>query len=407
VRAAVGAARLLPVPGVHPAVQLIAVEPDGPTRPRSLQPTCFDGPPERGLVHVAVRSRLPIVEVRTFRCSCFHRLSFLSPDGGCRALQFDSIVLLNYAHGTAKGGQNGTFDTVTEELNNVDSLKTFLALPVGALKGIEASIPFKWPRAETYPFDGEEIRAEGFNEWTLPLDDPDLFASLARLYEDGEPPNEKVRRWIEMHGLFTASNNEEGCLGNPLTLKEFRKEARDAHTALELFNALRLGNPTLIRGWLMKPRRPQTLDGDDKPKGPHPEGKFANVYLNTDAQDELDARYVVRVGDNLADRRVLLAGLGALQELVWPKIDLEVTFGMNFNHPRPLGGLFRPVPLLMPRDLLSAVWLQFCIDLADFDHEWRLCVACGRPFEVTRSDQTTCPSRPGCKKKRQRLQVAG
>jgi hypothetical protein len=107
----------------------------------------------------------------------------------------------------------------------------------------------------------------------------------------------------------------------------------------------------------------------------------------------------VRVGDNLADRRVLLAGLGALQELVWPKIDLEVTFGMNFNHPRPLGGLFRPVPLLMPRDLLSAVWLQFCIDMADFDYEWRLCVACGRPFEVTRSDQTTCPSRPGCKKK--------
>jgi hypothetical protein len=295
---------------------------------------------------------------------------------------------------------------MTENVNDVDGLETFLALPVGALKGMAAPIPFRWPIAKTYPFDGEEIRAEGYKEWALPLDDPDLFSSLARLYEDDDPSNEKIRRWIEKHGLFTASNTEQRWLGNPLTMDEFRKEARDAHYALEFFDALRLGNPALIRGWLIK-ERPLMRGRDDKPSDPHPEGKFADAYLNTDSQDELDARHVVRYGENPTDRTVFFIGLSTLQELVWPKIDLEVRFVPNFGHPRPLGGIHRPVPVLMPRDLLSAVWLQFCISLADFDYEWRLCVACGRPFEVTRSDQTTCPSRPGCKKKRQRVKAAG
>jgi hypothetical protein len=35
----------------------------------------------------------------------------------------------------------------------------------------------------------------------------------------------------------------------------------------------------------------------------------------------------------------------------------------------------------MPANLLGAAWLQFYIYVADFDKEWRLCAACGRPFK--------------------------
>jgi hypothetical protein len=106
---------------------------------------------------------------------------------------------------------------------------------------------------------------------------------------------------------------------------------------------------------------------------------------------------MVKHGDNLADNTLNSIGLSALQARVEAKVDMGIRSVPNFVHPRPLGSMYRPVPVLMPRNLLGAAWLQFCIYMADFDREWRLCVACGRPFEVTRSDRTTC-LRPGCKK---------
>lgn len=284
----------------------------------------------------------------------------------------------------------------------MDTLETFLALPVGALRGMDAAIPFKWPLAKTYVVSGDEIHPNTFKEDSLPLDDPDLFSSLASLYENGEPSDETVVRWVEKHGLFTMWNTEKAWLGDPLTLKEFKDEAREAHTALNLFNDLSLGKPEMVRAWLVG-RRPQTFDGDDNPKGPNPRSRYANLHMYTDENDELDARHVEVYGQKRTDDKVLSVGLSALQERVREKIDLEVRFVPNFEHPRPLGGAYRPVPVLMPRNLLSAAWLQFCVYVADFDRDWRLCVACGRPFEVSRADRTTC-RRPGCQKKRQRLE---
>ena len=187
-------------------------------------------------------------------------------------------------------------------------------------------------------------------------------------------------------------------------MREFRKEAREAHTALKLFNDLILGRPDMIQASLFH-KHPQMVDADDNPKGPDPRGKYANVHMYTYEGDEHDARYVEVIGQERTDDKVLAAGLSALQEQVRQKVDLEIRFVPDREHPRPLGGSYRPVPVLMPRNLLSAVWLQLLVYLADFDREWRLCVACGRPFEVSRSDRTTC-RRPGCQKKRQRLIAA-
>ena len=55
----------------------------------------------------------------------------------------------------------------------------------------------------------------------------------------------------------------------------------------------------------------------------------------------------------------------------------------------------------------SAAWIQFCLYVADFDRERRPCVACGRPFKVTRRDLRTCLDSKACQKKGQRLEKVG
>ena len=79
---------------------------------------------------------------------------------------------------------------------------------------------------------------------------------------------------------------------------------------------------------------------------------------------------------------------------------LQLWFAANLEHPQPLAG-YRPIPVLMPEDLLSACWLQFCLRLADFDRDWRICKGCDLPFQVIRQDQSTCPGSAACKKNRQ------
>src|SRR5215218_5855992 len=53
-RVAVGATRLLPVPRIHPTVQLVAMEPDGHTGPGGSEAPGLHCPPDRGALDVAV-----------------------------------------------------------------------------------------------------------------------------------------------------------------------------------------------------------------------------------------------------------------------------------------------------------------------------------------------------------------
>jgi hypothetical protein len=73
---------------------------------------------------------------------------------------------------------------------------------------------------------------------------------------------------------------------------------------------------------------------------------------------------------------------------------------MALDRPRPDTD-YRPTPAWVPRDLLSAVWFRFILEMADA-RPWRVCMGCGLPFLVTRDDQTTCPGSQACLKRRQR-----
>ena len=191
--------------------------------------------------------------------------------------------------------------------------------------------------------------------------------------------------------------------GVPLSLKDFRKETREAHTAWTLFQALSVGNPGIFEH-MIRSERTQGIDNFDHPKGP--KGRFARAHVRTGEGDP-EATHMVWRGEKPTGDRALSVMLTDLEERILAKLDLTLAFMPNGEHPRPLGDRYRPVPVLMPASLLGAAWLQFCIYVADFDKGWRLCVACGRPFEVPRRDLTTCPDDKACQKKRQRLEQAG
>src|SRR5215210_6497697 len=82
----------------------------------------------------------------------------------------------------------------------------FFALPVGGLGGVDPTVQFKWPIAAGYDEKDGKICPNGFKEYTSPLDDPDLFSSLAHLSENGEPTKTKILRWVRTHGLLTREN---------------------------------------------------------------------------------------------------------------------------------------------------------------------------------------------------------
>ena len=260
-----------------------------------------------------------------------------------------------------------------------------LGLPVAGLPNGDRTILFRWPLAQDYEIVDGVIRSRGsLKERGTPLGHPDLFASFARLSVYGEPSEAKILRWVRKYGLFTWEDKEQRDCGDPITVERFEAESLQAHYALTLFNALRLRNHDKLRPRITLQREPR--------------GPYANAFI-----DGVDARHVVEYGKDLSSREVLSVALHGLQARVSQKVKLQLGFGMNHEHPRSLGNLFRPFPALLPHDLLSAAWLQFALYMGDSNREWDICVACGLPFLVTRKDQTTCPGSAACQKRRQRL----
>jgi hypothetical protein len=61
----------------------------------------------------------------------------------------------------------------------------FFVFPVGDLGDVDHSVPFKSQIATDYVLRDGKISPEGFEDFVTPLDDPDLFSSLARLSTRG------------------------------------------------------------------------------------------------------------------------------------------------------------------------------------------------------------------------------
>lgn len=88
-----------------------------------------------------------------------------------------------------------------------------------------------------------------------PLAEPDAFLSFARLAAHGKPSENRIRKWVNRYGLLDRlepdspyevvlqedahGSKREVLNQKPMTLEEFRKEARYAYLLLRLYETLR------------------------------------------------------------------------------------------------------------------------------------------------------------------------
>lgn len=146
-------------------------------------------------------------------------------------------------------------------------------------------------------------------------------------------------------------------LGVPVTLEAFRDEARLAHDALVVYEALRSRRYPVLRERITRER-------DSPPGGPP--GRFANSYVRLGDHD-FDAGTHPGADGELADEDVLTVAGGGLEHLLSHRLEgrMKLRFGVDLASKRPLSYGGRPVPVWVPADLQGAAWHQFLQLVAD------------------------------------------
>ncbi len=275
--------------------------------------------------------------------------------------------------------------------------------------GTDAAIRFSWPVAEGYGVDADRVRAMirdargrpmGLKHYDKPLLDPDLFSSLGRTAADGDPSEAKILRWIGKHGLLTCEHEYEA--GDPISVHDFRAEARRAHDALTLFASIRDERHGELRERITVRRaRPPARPGA-------PPDRFVNTLV-----DGMESGTMLSADRGLSDEAapaalskedVVRVAIGALETTVQARVEGRLVFGADFGHRNPLSN-YRPALSWMPRDLVSAAWYQFALEMSDL-REHRFCEGCGLPFLLRRNDQRVCRGSWACRKARQRKRNA-
>lgn len=258
-----------------------------------------------------------------------------------------------------------------------------------------------WPVAEEYHLyaDGE-IRPdyEAGWKWTMdkPLADPNLFKRFADLGARGDAlPETAILRWVRKHGLLQYDDPDADRLSlhnqAPITVDEFKEEARRAYEALTLFEAIHRKNHDAIRVRLSRRR----LD----PPGRPGRGTNADVYL-----DDRPIPIVAQADGELSDQHVLLMAKVGLEWLVQGSIrGVEWRFDHGTGHPRPQE-VYRPRLVPSIPDLYRAMWFQFALLMED-KRPVKFCVICEGPVFHPRRDQKTCSAR--CRKEKSRREKKG
>lgn len=258
-----------------------------------------------------------------------------------------------------------------------------------------------WQVAEDYvEYDGciYPFPPTGWPKYTRdrPLADPNLFLSFSRLGARGDDlPGNAILRWVRKHGLLRLKDPEGYPTRNenqsPITLDEFRREARYAHQAMTLFEAIHSKDSAALR--------PRVTRVRDDPSGKPGEGRNADVYLDGERIPMSTA-----ADGELPDDLVLLAAEMGLQWFVKRRlVDVRLDFDPFGGHPRA-GQAYRPRLVFRIPDLYSAIWYQFALLLADA-RPVKFCEICERPIFHPRRDQKTCSD--ACRKEKSRRKKAG
>ncbi len=286
-----------------------------------------------------------------------------------------------------------------------------------------------WFVAEDYRCEppGRRIHPVGRASWfRVPLRDPDLFLSFARLGAGDGPDEGAVLEWVRKHGLLRRAmegnpyrhfveDGWEKVNQAPMTVEEFRSEAAQAYRALTLFEQIRGEDFGALRQRLRREvayiSQPIPVDGSS--------GTEVRWEKLPEASVSLDGEFVRRVEPGLRTSGAMMAPLDeeipdalliaqavvGLQQIVEEKLmRVELRFTQHVRHPRPLSTIagslpFRPRLTWRCPDLESALWFQFAALMED-KRPLCVCEGCGQLFFQRRPDMRVCG--PTCRKKKQR-----
>jgi hypothetical protein len=278
-----------------------------------------------------------------------------------------------------------------------------------------------WTVCGKYRVIGNLIYEDGDDRVSyIPLRDPDLFLSFARLGAHGEPSVSSIMRWVSKYGLLTLGGDRqlgyyhfrdfgqtwlEDGVGwevpeqDAITVDAFRAEVSKAYELLTVYTEINSRDAEAIRTRAAWPK--SSLD------------QHLGTLLPTQHEDSPHANYVryVFVGDwdMSEDDADLYMALSVLTAHATTLVS-DVQPHMRFTEPdmiimAPEGHMFlnlkSPNSVRAPKvslswrcpSLLSAIYMQFCLLLAD-SRPMRRCEnpACGMPFPINRKGKRFCNS---------------
>lgn len=282
---------------------------------------------------------------------------------------------------------------------------------------------FWWPLANGYDINkAEKIVPVGRYEGksTAPLGDHRFFSSFAGLWKNNKPPTDaQIKRWVRRYGLFSAedvmtlwrcgkdANGERA--GDPLPVEDFVEEAHKAHDSLILYEAIANKRGDVARKHI-EPGKRIECSGPDVPEGRTYVQVGNGIIRLSPISGSAPAyhRALVRLGNEHykiaiqipgdhepEDDLALMAVEYALRQLLTERLDgnhMELRFGQDFDHKKPLAFPSRPVPLYVPRDLKTAIWHQFAEMMTQF-RAWELCGFCRLPYPKRHGRQRHCSDR--------------
>lgn len=245
---------------------------------------------------------------------------------------------------------------------------------------------FSWLAAEEYAIDSKDkvaIKSVGKNpRLYAPLEAPELFISFAKLASRGRPSDKSVLEWVHKYGLLKKAEDEEESSfvsinkpnQAPMPIEEFKDEAMQANSALHLHADLVEGDIGSLRNRLGKLR-----EADKKWK---PLSKI-DKKLVEDWAHEGD-------GDTRGSNLPWMAEV-RLASFVTSRVEGVRLSLWGSGYWGSTDGAYKPLPTWECPDLLSAIYLQFYLLIAD-GLPMRRCVvpSCRMPFPLTRKDRQTC-----------------
>lgn len=273
----------------------------------------------------------------------------------------------------------------------------------------EASDIIGWPVAPDYEIKYGIIYPKGRHRYRQPsLTDLDLFLSFARLAAHGEPSGDRILKWVRKYGLLRKADPrsvfydlEEDVklpVGRelltvrahhtnqaPMSLEEFRQEARHAYMCLSLLESIRSGDIDSLRTRISLKR----VDPPGKPG----QGSSGHVILGGH-----HIPVVFSMDEKLTDERVLFAAERGLECIVEAQLeDVRLRFARNYQAPSR-ARLAPDCP-----DLYSALYYQLARLMTD-ERPWTNCVVCGWLMIHSRPNRKTCGD--ACRKEKSRRNKA-